>query len=51
MESELIQSAAVGAIVLAAAGNLGLRWWRAVASARGKSDAGCGGGCGCSAKE
>lgn len=51
MGGEMIQTAAVGVIVLGAVGNLGARWWRAVAAARGKSDAGCGGGCGCSGKE
>lgn len=49
MAGDLVQSAAVGVIVLGAAGTLALRGWRMLASARGKRrDGACGsGGCGC----
>ncbi|HLM68623.1 MAG TPA: hypothetical protein VK358_13885 [Longimicrobium sp.] len=49
MAGELLQSAAVGVIVLGAAGTLAVRGWRMLSSARGKpGDDGCGGGgCGC----
>jgi hypothetical protein len=51
MAGELVQSAAVGVIVLGAAGTLAVRGWRMLSSARGKpGDDACGsggGGCGC----
>ena len=43
--AELVQGAAVGAIVLGALGSLALRGWRTLAAARAK-DGACG-GCGC----
>ncbi len=52
MAGELVQSAAVGVIVLGAASTLAVRGWRMLASARGKpgDDACGGGGCGCGKK-
>ena len=49
MAGELVQSAAVGVIVMGAAGMLAVRGWRMLAGARGKpgDDACGGGGCGC----
>jgi hypothetical protein len=51
MAGEMMQGAAVGAIVLGAAASLAMRGWRMLAAARAKSDDGsCGGGCGCGTK-
>lgn len=49
MDGALLQGVAVGAIVLAAAGYVGRKWWRTLASLRAKEEGGCGEGCGCSA--
>lgn len=50
MDSQLLQSAIVGAIILAAVLYLGLRWRRGLAAARGEEADGCGDGCGCGPK-
>ncbi|HEX8363263.1 MAG TPA: hypothetical protein VF613_24300 [Longimicrobium sp.] len=48
MAGELMQGAAVGAIVLGAFASLAMRGWRMVAAARAKpEDGSCGSGCGC----
>jgi hypothetical protein len=45
---ELMQSAAVGAIVLGAAASVAMRGWRVISAARAKpEDDSCGSGCGC----
>ena len=48
MTGELMQSAAVGVIVLGAVASMARRGWRMVSAARSTPDDGsCGGGCGC----
>ena len=46
---ELLQSAAVGAIVVGAAASVAMRGWRVISAARARpdDDASCGSGCGC----
>ncbi|HEX8832046.1 MAG TPA: hypothetical protein VF705_12810 [Longimicrobium sp.] len=47
MSGELLQGAAVGAIVLGAFASIAMRGWRMVAAARAKPEDGSCGGCGC----
>ncbi len=48
MSGELLQGAAVGAIVLGAFASVAMRGWRVISAARAKPDDGsCASGCGC----
>jgi hypothetical protein len=48
MSTAMVQTLIAVVLVLGAVAYLGRRFWRQMASARGKGDAGCAsGGCGC----